>query len=80
MFAGTRDIQRLSERIGRVEDADRTDTIRALIRMLAEAASREAQMARRLAVVEARLAAIEDAPMLTDQIEAGAPISEAARG
>lgn len=76
----TRDIQRLSERIGRIEDADRTDTIRALIRMLAEAASREAQMMRRLAVVEARLVAIEDAPVLTDQIEAGAPISEAARG
>ena len=85
MFARTRDLHRLSERLGRLEDADRTDTIRALIRMVAESASREAQMARRISVLEAQaqelyLRLVEDAPVLTDRIDAGEAISEAVRG
>ena len=61
--------------------------LRTVLKMLTEQAARESRMRREMVTMRAqldelhvRLAAIEDAPALTDEIEAGEAISEAVRG
>lgn len=89
MLAAVRDLRHVGARLERVEQqvGDAVGVIRTLLKMLAEQAAREARQQRRLVLLEAqvqelhvRLAAIEDAPTLTDQIDAGTAIDERVRG
>lgn len=62
MLATTRDLQHVGRRLELVERqaAEAHAALRLLIGMLAEAASREGRLQRRVAELEARLARIED--------------------
>ncbi len=80
MLATVKDLRHVGSRLERVETqaGQSVGVIRTLLKMLAESASREARTQRRLAVLEAQVAelynrpvAIEDAPVLTDEIESG---------